>query len=141
MRIFRLRVMEYEVIDLENAPITDLSEIEEVPPDLNVKPIGNQLGLSEMRATVWYFDPGEEISYHAHSEQEELFFVLEGEFSLKLGRSGEEEYAEAGPGTFWAAGPEIGHGHRNVGDERGVVLALGAPSVDDPGLNPHALEE
>ena len=132
--------MEYEVVDLEDVPITDLSESDEMPPDLDIRPIGEQLGLSEMRATVWYFEPGEEIQYHAHSEQEELFFVLEGEFSLKLGRSGETEYVEAGPGTFWVAEPNIGHGHRNVGDERGVVLAFGAPPVEDPGLDPHTLD-
>jgi quercetin dioxygenase-like cupin family protein len=133
--------MDYEVVDLDDVPMTDLSETDEVPPDLDVKPVGEQLGLSEMRATVWYFEPGEEIQYHAHSEQEELFFVLEGEFSLKLGRSGETEYVDAGPGTFWVAEPKIGHGHRYVGDEQGVVLALGAPPVDDPGLDPHSLDE
>lgn len=133
--------MEYNVIDLDDVPLTDLSDIEEVPPDLDIRPVGKQLGLTEMRATVWYFEPGEEIQYHAHSEQEELFFVLEGEFSLKLGRADDVEYVDAGPGTFWVAEPEIGHGHRYVGDDRGVVLALGAPPVDDPGLDPHSLEE
>ena len=132
--------MEYDVVDLDDVPVTDLSEVESVPPDLDIRPVGEHLGLSEMRATVWYFDPGEEIQYHAHSEQEELYFVLEGEFSLKLGESGEEEYVEAGPGTFWVAGPEMGHGHRCVGDEQGVVLAIGAPYVDDPGLDPHSLD-
>lgn len=133
--------MDYEVVDLDDVSLTDLSEIEEAPPDLDIKPVGKQLGLSEMRATVWYFEPGEEIQYHAHSEQEELYFVLNGEFSLKLGRSGETEYVDADPGTFWVAGPEIGHGHRNVGDEQGVILALGAPPVDDPGLDPHSLTD
>lgn len=133
--------MDYEVVDLDDVSLTDLSEIEEAPPDLDIRPVGKQLGLSEMRATVWYFEPGEEIQYHAHSEQEELYFVLDGEFSLKLGRSGETEYVDADPGTFWVAGPEIGHGHRNVGDEQGVILALGAPPVDDPGLDPHSLTE
>jgi quercetin dioxygenase-like cupin family protein len=130
---------DYEVVHLDDVPTTDLSEVAEVPPDLNIKPVGSALGIEEMRVTVWYFEPGEEIQYHAHSEQEELYYVLEGEFSLKLGRSGEEEYVEAGPGTFWIAKPEVGHGHRNVGDEQGVVLALGAPPVEDPGLDPHSL--
>jgi quercetin dioxygenase-like cupin family protein len=130
---------DYEVVHLDDVPVTDLSEVEGVPPDLDIKGVGDALGAEEMRVTVWYFDPGEEIQYHAHSEQEELYYVLEGEFSLKLGRSGEEEYVEAGPGTFWIAKPEIGHGHRNVGDERGAVLAFGAPPVDDPGLDPHSL--
>jgi hypothetical protein len=34
----------------------------------------------------------------------------------------------------------VGHGHRYVGDDRGVVLAVGAPNVDDPGMDPHALD-
>ena len=132
--------MEYEVLDLGEAPVTDLSEIEALPPDLDVRPVGDLLGLEEMRATVWYFEPDEEIQYHAHSEQEELYYVVEGEFSVKLGRSGEEEYDDVGAGALWAAGPEIGHGHRYVGDDRGVVLSVGAPAIEDPGLDPHQLE-
>lgn len=132
--------MDYEVVDTDDVPVTDLSELDEVPPDLDIRAVDEALGLEQMQAKVWYFEPGEEIQYHAHSEQEELYYVLEGEFSLKLGRSGEEEIVEVGPGTFYAAGPEIGHGHRYVGDERGVVLAFGAPAVEDPGLNPHDLD-
>ncbi|WP_178916900.1 cupin domain-containing protein [Natronomonas gomsonensis] len=133
--------MDYKVVDLDDVPITDLSEIDGIPPTLDIKPIGDQLGLTQMRATVWYFEPGEEIQYHAHREQEELYFVMEGEFSLKLGKSGEEEYVDAGPGTFWVAEPKIGHGHRYVGDDQGVVLSIGAPPVEDPGLDPHSLDE
>ena len=132
--------MEYEVLDLGDAPVTDLSEIDAIPPDLDVRPVGDLLGLERMRATVWHFEPGEEVGYHAHAEQEELYYVLEGTFSLKLGRSGETERVEVGPGALWAAGPEIGHGHRYIGDDRGVVLSVGAPAVEDPGLDPHDLD-
>jgi len=130
----------YEVVDTDDVPLQDLSESTEIPPDLNIRAIDAALGTEQIGVKLWYFEPGEEIGYHAHSEQEELFYVLEGEFSLKLGESGEEEYVEAGPGTFWVAGPEMGHGHRCVGDEQGVVLAIGAPYVDDPGLDPHSLD-
>lgn len=133
--------MDYKVVNLDDVPITDLSEIDAVPPELDIRPIGDQLGLSELRATVWYFQPGEEIQYHAHSEQEELYFALEGEFSLKLGRSGEEEFVDVDAGSFWVAKPEVGHGHRYVGDGEGVVLSIGAPPVEDPGLDPHSLDE
>ncbi|MFC4436547.1 MULTISPECIES: cupin domain-containing protein [Natrialbaceae] len=132
--------MEYEVVHTDEVPLTDLSEIDEVPPDLQIRAIDDFLPSEHIQLKLWYFEPGEEIKYHAHAEQEELYFVLEGEFSLKLGRSGEEEYVEAKPGTFWMARPEVGHGHRNVGDEEGVILAIGAPSVDDPGLDPHAID-
>lgn len=131
----------YKVVDTNDVPETDLSTVEEIPPELNIRAIDDALGTENLGVKLWYFEPGEEIQYHAHSEQEELYYVLEGEFSLKLGRSGEEEFVEAGPGTFWVAGPETGHGHRNVGDEQGVVLALGAPYTEDPGLDPHSLDE
>jgi uncharacterized cupin superfamily protein len=132
--------VEHELLDTDDVDVTDLSTVEGVPPDLDVRGIGGALGLERLRATLWYFEPGEEIAYHAHAEQEELYYVVEGEFTVKLGRSGETEILEAGPGTFWAAGPEVGHGHRYVGDDRGVVLAVGAPNVDDPGMDPHALD-
>ncbi|WP_254538032.1 cupin domain-containing protein [Halomarina litorea] len=133
--------MGYEVVHTDDVALTDLSQVEEIPPDLDIRAVDEALGTEQMKVKVWYFDPGEEIQYHAHSEQEELYYIMEGEFSLKLGKSGEEEFVEAGPGTFYVAGPETGHGHRYVGEDRGVVLALGAPAVDDPGLDPHSLDD
>ena len=133
--------MDYQVVDTEDVDVVDLSDVEGVPPDLDIRPVGEALGAEEMNLTLWYFDPGEEIQYHAHSEQEEVYYVVQGTFSLKLGKSGEEEYVEVGPGAFWRASPKMGHGHRNVGDDRGIVLAIGAPPVDDPGMDPHSLDE
>lgn len=133
--------MGYEVIHTDDVPVTDLSEIDDVPPDHDVRAVDEALGSENLKANVWYIDPGEEIKYHAHSEQEELYYVLRGTFSLKIGPSGDTEIIEAEPGTFWVAGPKTGHGHRNVSDETGVVLAFGAPAVDDPGIDPHSLDE
>jgi len=132
--------MDYGVVHTDDVPRTDLSQIEEIPPDLDVQSIGDELGLENMRINVWYFEPGEEIRYHAHAEQEECYYIIKGEFSLKLGKSGETELIEAGPGTFFAAGPGTGHGHRYVGDDEGIILGIGAPNVDDPGLDPHDLD-
>ena len=132
--------MGYEVTQLEDVPITDLAEVDGVPPDHDIRAVGDALGLENQRLSVWYFEEGDEIQYHAHAEQEEVYYVMDGEFSLKLGRSGETEYVDAGPGTFWVAKPEIGHGHRCVSDS-GTILAMGAPPVHDPGLDPHSLGE
>lgn len=133
--------MEYGVVDMEDVPLLDLSSNDAVPPDNDIRAVGDALGTDEMRVNVWCFDEGEEIGYHAHSEQEELFYVLDGEFSLKLGRSGDAELVEVGPGAFWAAGPMIGHGHRCISEDGGAVLAIGAPNVADQGLDPHAIDE
>jgi uncharacterized cupin superfamily protein len=131
--------MEYGIARTDEIEVTDLSQQDEPPIDLPIRDVSAALGTDEIRAKLWYFEPGDEVPYHAQTEQEEFYYVVEGEFSIKVGRSGETEIVEAGPGTFYAAGPRIGHGHRYVGDDRGVILAIGAPAVDDDGLDPHAL--
>lgn len=133
--------MGYEVIHTDDVPVTDLSQIDEVPPDLDVRSVDEALGVENTRVKLWYLDPGEEVQYHAHLEQEELYYALQGTFSLKLGPAGNSEIVEAKPGTFWIASPKTGHGHRNIGDTVGVVLAVGVPAVDDPGQDPHSLTE
>jgi len=133
--------MEYNVTATEDVPITDLSQIEDVPPDLDIRALDEALGTENVSLKLWYFEEGEEIQYHAHSQQEEVYYVLEGEFSLKLGRSGEEEIREASEGDAWVASPMIGHGHRCISENGGTVLAVGAPRVDDPGLDPHGLDD
>jgi len=133
--------MEYGVTGTEDVAITDLSEIAEIPPDLDIRDIDGALGCDELAVKLWYFEEGEEISYHAHGEQEELFYVIDGTFSLKLGRSGEAEYVEVDEGSFWVAAPMIGHGHRCLSEDGGTVLAIGAPNTEDPGRNPHELSD
>lgn len=133
--------MDYEYVHDDDVPLVDLSENDDIPPDHAIRPVDDALGLEEMRAKIWYIEPDEQIAYHAHSKQEEVFYAVEGTFSLKLGRSGETETVEVGPGTWWAASSMVGHGHRNVGDDTGVVLAFGAPAVDDEGLDPHEIDE
>lgn len=131
--------MDYAVKHIEDAPLIDLSRNPKLPPDEAIRAIDEELGVENLHMKIWYFEPGEEIQYHAHAEQEEVFFILEGRFSLKLGKAGEEEYKEVGPGTFYTAKPGIGHGHRYIGDDRGAVLAIAAPPTRDPGLDPHEL--
>ena len=132
--------MDHEVAELSEVPITDLGEVEEVPVDLDVRSVGEALGLEELRAHVWYFEPGDEIGYHAHGTQEEVYFVVEGEFEVTLGPPDETETRTVGPGDFWAAGPETGHAHRCISDDGGTVLAIGAPAVEDMGKHPSEFE-
>lgn len=133
--------MEYEHLHEEDVERVDLTDNDDIPVAHDMKPIGDALGLDNVRARVWYIEPGDQIGYHAHEQQEELFYLAEGTLSLKVGRSGETETVEAEAGTWWAAGPKVGHGHRNVGEETCVVFAFGAPSVDDVGLDPHELAD
>lgn len=126
--------MTYHVTRLADVDEQSMVGIDQFPDRYRM--LSEALGLSEMRANVWYFDPGEELVFHAHETQEELVFVLEGEFELTVGHPGETETHDLGPGSVYAASPDVGRGIENLGDTEGSVLAVGAPAVDDMPMDP-----
>jgi quercetin dioxygenase-like cupin family protein len=126
--------MTYHVTRLADVDEQSMVGIDQFPDRYRM--LSEALDLSEMRANVWYFEPGEALVFHAHETQEELVFVLEGEFELTIGHPGEEETHELGPGSMYAASPDVGRGIENVGDTEGSVLAVGAPAVDDMPMDP-----
>ncbi|MEF8786910.1 MAG: cupin domain-containing protein [Haloarculaceae archaeon] len=131
--------MAYDAAATEDIPLIDLYETE-LPAEHDIRDIDDALDLDQMRVKIWYFEPGEEIQPHAHAKQEELYYVLEGEFELTLGDPDESETKTISEGSFYVAGPETGHGHRYVGDDRGAILAIGAPQADDPGRDPREFQ-
>lgn len=129
--------MDYSVVDPETVNRIESEKLDTFPASYRV--LTGELGIDEMRVNVWYYEPGDKTAYHAHRQQEEVFYVLAGEFELMLGDPDEKERHRVGPGTLYAAGPGVGHGHRLIGDEPGTILAIGAPAVDDDFLHPDAL--
>lgn len=126
------------IVHADDVPAVELRERDDVVPKLRMRPVDEVLGLEEMAAKLWYFEPGDEIGFHAHPEEEELYYVIAGEFSVKTGDPDDPQYTVVGEGTFFAAGPNEPHGHRCIGDGKGVVLALGAPAdAGDDVLDPH----
>jgi quercetin dioxygenase-like cupin family protein len=70
------------------------------------------------------FEPGQEHRLHAHEGMDKVYHVLAGRGRFLL--EGRELDMEAGIMLVAPAG--AGHGIRNTGDERMVVLAILAPS-------------
>ena len=126
--------MKYDTVAPKNIPRIDLSETE-LPAEHDIRDIDNVLNLDELRTKIWYFEPKEETNLHAHAEQEELYYVLEGEFELTLGDPDDPETKTVHEGAFYTASSETGHGHQYIGSDQGVMLAIGAPQADDPGRN------
>ncbi len=136
----KLEKADPKIVHSDDVPPVDLSEVDDVHPTVSIRPVDEVLDLQKLAAKLWYFEPGEEVGFHAHPEEEELYYVIQGEFSLKMGDADDPEYTTVGPGTFFAAGPYEAHGHRCVGDENGAVLALGAPAdADDEVIDPYEL--
>ncbi len=91
--------------------------------------VGAQLGMTKIGCTVVDLQPGEQAwPYHLHYGQEELFFVLEGEGTL---RYDDDEY-KLREGEFFFAGTGAGTAHQIVNSSDAKLRYLALSSTDDP---------
>ena len=71
--------------------------------------------------------PGRELEAHVHDEEDDSFYIVEGEMTFLFG--GREE--KAGPGTFVLVPPGVEHGFRNDGAVPVRMLNIHAPGGFD----------
>jgi len=94
-------------------------------------PLTDALGLADAAMNFYELEPGDSFAYgfHAHAEQEEVFYVLDGAVTFRTLADQDDvtvsagELARFGPGEFQQG--------VNEGDEPVRALAVGAPQ--DPG--------
>ena len=70
--------------------------------------------------------PGEEIPWHLHHNEDESFYVIEGEVLFIVGE--EQQRITAGPGTFVFGPREIPHGFRVAGSSPARMLIEATPA-------------
>lgn len=96
-----------------------------------MKPLGRLLDTTDLAVNYYEVDPGAHLApfYHAHHDQEEVFYVLAGELTFAVGdREGPtDEVVVAADETVRFAPGEFQRG-RNDGSETVRVVALGAPA-------------
>ena len=73
------------------------------------------------------FAPGRELEPHVDEEEDDAFYILEGELTFILG----EEPVAAPPGTFVLVPPGVRHGFRNDGDVAVRMVNIHAPAGFD----------
>jgi quercetin dioxygenase-like cupin family protein len=73
------------------------------------------------------FAPGRRLEPHSHPDEDDAFYILEGELTFELG--GEDLRAPAG--TFVLIPPGVEHGFRNDGVEPVRILNIHAPAGFD----------
>ena len=82
----------------------------------------------DLHATWSRFGPGRDgADLHVHHHHTDMFYVLAGEFTLRLGPAGEEVAAPAG--TFMRVPPLVVHGFRNASDAELRFLNLHMPGM------------
>lgn len=94
------------------------------PADV-IRPLTDALGATDVALNYYELDPGESFAYgfHAHENQEEVFYVQEGTVTFRTLDG--DVTADAGELVRFSPG-EYQRG-TNEGDERVAALALGAP--------------
>ena len=73
------------------------------------------------------FAAGRVLEEHVHAEEDDAFYILEGELTFTFG----DEEAPAPPGTFVLVPPGVEHGFRNDGAEPVRMLNIHAPAGFD----------
>ena len=53
--------------------------------EAEIYPVGYHLGTDESRSNVWEFDEGDSGRLHRQTEQEELYYVVEGSVNFEIG--------------------------------------------------------
>jgi mannose-6-phosphate isomerase-like protein (cupin superfamily) len=71
--------------------------------------------------------PGRELEQHVHDDEDDAFYILEGEMTFLFG----DESAPAPPGTFVLVPPGVEHGFRNDGAVAVRMLNVHAPGGFD----------
>jgi uncharacterized cupin superfamily protein len=68
--------------------------------------------------------PGTASSHHLHFDSDEVAWVLEGEFTFKIG----EQISKGGPGTCAFFPRNVAHAWKNTGKTTGRVLFMYTPA-------------
>ena len=71
--------------------------------------------------------PGRELEAHVHEDEDDAFYIVEGEMTFTFG----DELEKASPGTFVLVPPGVEHGFRNDGAEPVRMLNIHAPAGFD----------
>ncbi|MFB6142629.1 MAG: cupin domain-containing protein [Halorientalis sp.] len=91
--------------------------------------VGDALGATDVALNYYELAPGDSLGfgYHRHGDQEEVFYVASGAVTFET-EGGNVTVAEREAVRFAPGEWQLG---TNEGDERAVVLAMGAPADPD----------
>jgi mannose-6-phosphate isomerase-like protein (cupin superfamily) len=93
----------------------------------NVEFLARTVDTPRFNFGIIEIQPGRELEAHVHAEEDDSFFILEGEMTFLLG--GEE--VAAPPGTFVLVPPGVEHAFRNDGDVPVRMFNIHAPGGFD----------
>lgn len=114
--------------DYTVASVTDLERVAgELTGTENVD-LTAALDCTRLAARVWFLSPGDAIAYHRETEQEELYYVLDGPGRLRV----DDDVIDVPEGGAVRVSPETPRQVLNDTDEdEHIWLIVGAPGEED----------
>jgi len=109
-----------EVVTGEGYAVGTLEDLGEGP---GFRKVRAPLGVTAFGVNAVVIPPGIESGRHFHDEQEELYFVHQGEVEFVFG-NGEQRH-RLGPGGIARVDPHTVRQIRNVGDGDAIYLCVG----------------
>lgn len=99
-----------------------VSSLDEIGEGYGFRKIRRELGVTAFGINAIVLPPGYETGVHFHDEQEETYFVHEGQVEFRFGDGATHAL---GPGGVVRVNPEIHRGVRNVGETDAVLVVAG----------------
>jgi len=82
-------------------------------------------GTKHLRFSVGYFDPGQGLDLHIHPESEEVYYIIEGQGTVYIGKEKAATRVERHAAVYIPPGTV--HGIRNTGTGKLLVGFMVAP--------------
>lgn len=130
---------------MEHIIIDDIESDPEDSSDVVRRNVADALGATDVAINLFELEPGEVFAggLHAHLDQEEIFYVLDGTATFETKESAAEESTvlKISAGEAVRFPPSEFQQGRNESDEEVVALAIGAPKDSVEGRIPRTCSE
>ena len=93
----------------------------------NVEFLARTVDTPRFNFGIIEIQPGRELEQHVHHEEDDAFYIVEGEMTFSFG----DREVTAPPGTFVLVPPGVEHGFRNAGPDPVRMLNIHAPAGFD----------
>jgi uncharacterized cupin superfamily protein len=110
-----------EVVTGQGYAVGTLGDLGDSPGFRKIRPA---FGVTAFGINAVVIPPGIESGRHFHDEQEELYFVHQGELEFVFGEDGAERH-RLGPGGIARVDPHTVRQIRNVGDVDAIYICVG----------------
>ena len=99
-----------------------ISSLDEMGDGYGFRKIRHALGVTAFGINAIVIPPGYASGVHYHDEQEETYFVHQGQVEFRFG---DGTTHELGPGGFVRVSPQTHRGFRNSGYDDAIVIVAG----------------